>query len=60
MFDIKNLEKSIIEVAKKNKIEMNCPKCELYIWEYSLNELNKWWEIYCNNCDILIDFNVEF
>ena len=60
MFDFKKLEKSIIEVAKNNKIEMNCPKCELYIWEYSLNELDKWWEIYCNNCDTLIDFNVEF
>lgn len=58
--NFKNFEKAIIETTKKHKIKINCPKCKFYIWEYLLNELDKLWEVYCNNCDTLINFNVKF
>lgn len=58
-FDTKKLEKQILEVAKKSKIEFTCPKCELYIWDYSLDELEKNPEVYCNNCGTLINYDVK-
>ena len=58
-FDAKKFEKEIRKQAKKNKFEVNCPNCKLYCWEYSLNELEEMGQIYCNNCDTIINITLS-
>ena len=54
-FDMKKLEKEVLKEAKNIKFELNYPKCKLYCWEYSLNELEDLGQIYCNNCNTIIN-----
>lgn len=54
-FDMKKLEKELLKQAKNIKFELNCPKCKLYCWEYSLNKLEDLGQIYCNNCNTIIN-----
>lgn len=54
-FDPKKLEKIVLKKAKNIKFDLDCPKCKLYCWEYSLNELESLGQIYCNNCNTLIN-----
>ena len=58
-FDAKKFEKEIKKQAKNVKFEVDCPKCKLYCWEYSLNELEMIGQIYCNNCDTIINITLS-
>ena len=59
-FDDKAFEKQIMRKIKNQKIDLQCPKCDLYCWEYSLQELENWEKVYCNNCDTLIEFTLNY
>lgn len=58
-FDFKKMEKDILSLAKMSKLEFECPKCGLYVWEYSLKDLEQHPEVYCNNCDSLITYEIN-
>jgi Pyruvate/2-oxoacid:ferredoxin oxidoreductase delta subunit len=58
-FDFKNIERQIMKQIKEQKNELECPKCKVYCWDYSLKELEEMWEIYCDNCDTLIHITLS-
>lgn len=55
----KALKNEVNKIAISTKIELECPNCKLYCWDYSMIELEKLWEIYCNNCDTKINITLE-
>lgn len=58
-FNEKEFHKEVMKVAMNKKIEIECPKCHLYCWDYSVNELEELWTIYCNNCDTNINLTIN-